>query len=58
MYPLFNINKSLKFGEELTYIIPTPIYNNVTRSITNQIRVNIRNHNGDYIPFPNQQSQL
>ena len=47
----FNINKSLKFGEELTYIIPTPIYNNVTSSITNQIRVNIRNHNGDYIPF-------
>ena len=47
----FNIDKSLKFGEELTYIIPTPIYTNVTRSITNQIRINIRNHNGNYIPF-------
>ena len=46
-----NINKSLKFGQELVYEIPFPLYTDVAKSSVNQIIVNIRNHNGNYIPF-------
>ena len=46
-----NINKSLKFGQELVYEIPFPLYTDVAKSSVNQIIVNIRNHDGEYIPF-------